>query len=1343
MSMQVAAQPYCQVQTFNVLDGLPSNNISRVAQDSNGLLWIGTWNGISYFDGYRFASFKSGDKHGVLTTNRISDIRPDNYGHVWFTTYDRQPYLLNTKVAKFIGVKDVLKDKLPMEYTVHGIFNTSGHSWIFGDGKFPSVRMSQTAPENPDSASVVLAADLMPGASRIRSVVIGADGNEWVITDNGVACWNLPGLYANGNVVSGCAVGDNTFFATSSGDLYVSRAGSGKIDRMEVPAGIQKFNALTAGNGYLVASADSGVAIYDIKSGKWVHGQAPAGVRTTEVVQTNIDSAGRIWAFTSGGEVLMMDGAGSPMKLVPRVASGGKGSSTLHSIWNEDPNGTIWLAPRNGELTYFDEEERVLHPYLLTVSDRNNAPVRKIERRFIDNHGNLWLSTTHDLTRVAFLNKNFKNARLVQNEEARSLLANPDGSVWVGSYGGAIGSYSPKGKFNGYLSIEGDPVGGNGGVLRMSQQPVKFSDRVYAMYRDSRGRIWVGTKGEGLYIITSDGKVRNYRAGGRGSFSLPCDTIYSFDEDDRGNLWIGSYGSGLLMARDGGNGDVEFLGADNYLKTYPVDEFNRVRRITHNDAGVIAVSCTDGLVTFSNRFSRPEDIEFFTSSHIPGDTTSLMTSNVMQTLFARNGDVLVVTMGGGVQKLSSDGMLQSDLKFSDMRLPVFVADNNPGGGNVMSMIEDRDGSLYLIREAGIARVNMRDSVVSVFSPSWAGENVEFTEAAPVLTADGRSLWFGVVGGALLINPEELAANQQVPNIVFTGVQYQGESDRQKILNPDCIEINPDKRNFSLNFAALDYVNNYQIQYAYRLDDDRDWTYAGTSNSLQFTHLSPGIHRLYVKSTNSSGVWLDNQKYIDILVKPTFSESVWGRLLYTLLAVVVIGGVAYLYLLNRKSHMMKDFHEKEREFFIDASHRLRTPLTLISAPVNEVLNNENLSPTGRMHLEKVYRNSEQMLQMVNTMLSLRSGKTDYITDDTVPAAVVQGPAAVVPLHGVNEGTVSGPEPVQANENRTKLLVVEDNDDLRSFLHDILSAEYNVICASNGKIGLEKAQHEQPDFIITDVSMPEMDGLTMVHNIKRQKSLSHIPIIVLSAKASLSDRVEGLNAGIDDYITKPFSATYLRQRIANIISQRQVLQQTIFESIGREMQSSAESSIPSADKVSVEATAATGPSSVEPGGAGESAEVAKSVPESAASEPQAEPAHPEYRLGAPQIADADQEMMKKLLKFMEERISDEDLKIEELAEAVNMGRTVFYGKIKALVGMSPSDFLRRLRMQRAEELIVRSKMNFSQIAFNVGFSDPKYFTKCFKKETGMTPSEYRHKSQQRAEAPAADAEGAAGA
>ena len=209
---------------------------------------------------------------------------------------------------------------------------------------------------------------------------------------------------------------------------------------------------------------------------------------------------------------------------------------------------------------------------------------------------------------------------------------------------------------------------------------------------------------------------------------------------------------------------------------------------------------------------------------------------------------------------------------------------------------------------------------------------------------------------------------------------------------------------------------------------------------------------------------------------------------------------------------------------------------------------------------------------------------------------------------------------------------------------------------------------PDFIITDVMMPVMDGLTMVRHIRQHTDTCHIPIIVLSAKASLDDRIEGLKEGVDDYITKPFSAVYLKTRVANIISQRQMLQQTYVEQIRP------------ADKQT-------------------------------------------YQLESPQIVDADNEMMKQLLDYLEKRLDDPTLKIEELADAVHLGRSVFYGKVKAIVGMTPVDFVRHIRMQRAQELIVKSTYSFSQIAYMVGFSDPKYFSKCFKKVTGKTPSEYR--------------------
>ena len=322
----------------------------------------------------------------------------------------------------------------------------------------------------------------------------------------------------------------------------------------------------------------------------------------------------------------------------------------------------------------------------------------------------------------------------------------------------------------------------------------------------------------------------------------------------------------------------------------------------------------------------------------------------------------------------------------------------------------------------------------------------------------------------------------------------------------------------------------------------------------------------------------------------------------------------------------------------------------------------------------------MLVLVNKMLKYSKQHGVYITE--AEADDISTPATgILPQESTKQAV---------EEGAPKLLIVEDDNDLRAFLFSILSNKYNVLLAENGKIGLEKATSEQPDFIITDVTMPEMDGLTMVQQIKQNPDICHIPIVVLSAKASLEDRLQGLKEGIDDYITKPFSATYLRQRIENIIAQRQLLQRTWLGQLG-----------------------------------GAENNVLETSPVTGSEEPTMDAPRREYRLEAPEIVDTDQEMMEKLMKFLEANISEQDLKIEDMADAVNLGRTVFYGKIKSIVGMAPFDFLRRIRMQRAEDLINRSQMNISEVAYAVGFTDPKYFTKCFKKETGMTPTEYRDK------------------
>lgn len=262
-----------------------------------------------------------------------------------------------------------------------------------------------------------------------------------------------------------------------------------------------------------------------------------------------------------------------------------------------------------------------------------------------------------------------------------------------------------------------------------------------------------------------------------------------------------------------------------------------------------------------------------------------------------------------------------------------------------------------------------------------------------------------------------------------------------------------------------------------------------------------------------------------------------------------------------------------------------------------------------------------------------------------------------------------------ESQTELwtiLVVEDNTELLRFISDILSKEYHVVEAKNGKDAMDKILDVMPDLIVSDVMMPVMDGLDMVKAVKENTALCHIPIILLSAQSMLDDRIKGLENGVDDYITKPFSTHYLKTRIRNLITQRQSLQRLYLSSLTIGNKSFVQQQLTPLD---------------------------------------------------PHISTHDEEFIQKLMAFMEENMENPELTVEEFASSFAMSRSAFFKKLKMLLGISPNDFIRDIRIKRAIQLIESGIDSFSEVAYRCGFSDPNYFGKSFKKQTGVSPSEYR--------------------
>lgn len=263
----------------------------------------------------------------------------------------------------------------------------------------------------------------------------------------------------------------------------------------------------------------------------------------------------------------------------------------------------------------------------------------------------------------------------------------------------------------------------------------------------------------------------------------------------------------------------------------------------------------------------------------------------------------------------------------------------------------------------------------------------------------------------------------------------------------------------------------------------------------------------------------------------------------------------------------------------------------------------------------------------------------------------------------------------NPDQPRVLVIDDNADIRAMLKNLLSEHYSVLTASDGEEGLEKATKYVPDLVICDVMMPEMDGNECCRRLKSGISTSHIPVLMLTACAMDEQRIEGYEVGADGYLSKPFNSSVLLSRAKNLISNRKLIRGLWNGAVRNNVV-----------------------------GESEDGNAARPV------------------AGTPDI---DNEFYKKFLRLVEEQMGNPDLNVEELASEMGLGRSQFYRKLKSLTGYSPVELLRKLRLSRATELLTSSDKTISEISYEVGFSTPAYFTKCYRDAFGVTPSERRER------------------
>ncbi|RPJ70916.1 MAG: DNA-binding response regulator, partial [Alphaproteobacteria bacterium] len=244
---------------------------------------------------------------------------------------------------------------------------------------------------------------------------------------------------------------------------------------------------------------------------------------------------------------------------------------------------------------------------------------------------------------------------------------------------------------------------------------------------------------------------------------------------------------------------------------------------------------------------------------------------------------------------------------------------------------------------------------------------------------------------------------------------------------------------------------------------------------------------------------------------------------------------------------------------------------------------------------------------------------------------------------------------------RLLIIEDDEDIRNYIREELSSDFKVLSANNGEEGLNMANKVIPDLIITDVIMPGLSGYELCRRLKNQMVTSHIPVLILSAKTSVENQIEGLEMGADVYMIKPFNLDHLKAQILSLISFKE-------------------------------------------------ANYSRYIKETALIPP-----------GALNTK-LDEEFMQKVMMFIEKNLSNSDLSVDQLANCVSFSKVQTYRKIKAISGLSIVEFIRTIRLKKAANMIREGRKNFSEIAFETGFSTPSYFSKCFHDHFGKTPSEF---------------------
>ncbi|MBQ9231998.1 MAG: helix-turn-helix domain-containing protein [Prevotella sp.] len=565
---------------------------------------------------------------------------------------------------------------------------------------------------------------------------------------------------------------------------------------------------------------------------------------------------------------------------------------TIHPPYlHTDPYGIEWAIHKEGSLSYRQQPNGPWIPYHLEMGIGQD-----VYYCITDKEENVWFKSHYGAYRLSFKKKNYTIFPQEKPTLVRFFYLDQKQRYWVMTKEDAtIRIFDASNNLLGYLGRDG----------KLHEQYTSFGSPIYCMTQDANGQYWLGSKPDGLFRLKEPNNgvfnISQFRHEQGNRQSLQHNHIFDVKTDKQGRLWVATFDGGLNCIENPYEESPRFLHKDNGLQL-PKEDCLRVRQIHITNKGILLAATTTGLLVADIGKKNLSQVKWHHHLKDSHRSSSLSNNATMYVAEDNQNRIFVCTESGGVNQIVSQNLLDDRLEFKHYR----ISDGFPS--DVALSAYATDDFLVIVSNNQLIQLFPDKEGTDMFRTYFWKDRLRFSDANPIRLPDGRYI-FGLQNGSFTIRREDLMKSTFVPPIALTGISIENRPILHAINSEDSLVLQPNERNFTLYFSALDYSDVEDISYSFLMESGKggdSWNNIGKNHSATFLDLRPGTYLLRIRSTNSDGVWVDNERTLTVIVKPTFWETRWAQLLYLLLTGLVIWGILYTH------QYIQDINRKQRE-----------------------------------------------------------------------------------------------------------------------------------------------------------------------------------------------------------------------------------------------------------------------------------------------------------------------------------------------------------------------------------------------------------------------------------------------